>query len=253
MKTNIYVDGFNLYYGCLKDTPYRWLDLAKMSRAVLRPEHEINRIRYFTAKVQPTPDDASKPTRQNLYLRALRTIAGLTIHEGHFLAHPKWMPLYFGEDEKRPGPPLSPRPREARVLMKAPDGTGSIWRDLDADNTDGHLPLRPHPAFSRILKFEEKGSDVNLATYLLLDAFRKDFECAVVVSNDSDLTGPIHVVRRELGLAVGVVNPHPKPAIQLQRVAKFLLQLTPVVLSRSQFPARITDAHGRQITKPNSW
>ena len=30
MKTNIYIDGFNLYYGCVKDTPYKWLDLAKL-------------------------------------------------------------------------------------------------------------------------------------------------------------------------------------------------------------------------------
>jgi hypothetical protein len=37
-----------------------------------------------------------------------------------------------------------------------------------------------------VIKTEEKGSDVNLATYLLLDAFKQDCEAAVVISNDSD-------------------------------------------------------------------
>ncbi len=48
--TNIYVDGFNLYYGALKGTPYKWLDLDMLSR-LLVPGREIKRIRYFTAPV----------------------------------------------------------------------------------------------------------------------------------------------------------------------------------------------------------
>ncbi len=47
MKTNVYVDGFNLYYGSLKDTPYRWLDIAALCANIL-PNNIINRIRYFT-------------------------------------------------------------------------------------------------------------------------------------------------------------------------------------------------------------
>ena len=30
MITNVYIDGFNLYYRALKDTPFRWLDLRKL-------------------------------------------------------------------------------------------------------------------------------------------------------------------------------------------------------------------------------
>ncbi len=26
VKTNFYIDGFNLYYGAVKGTPYKWLD-----------------------------------------------------------------------------------------------------------------------------------------------------------------------------------------------------------------------------------
>ena len=31
MITNVYIDGFNLYYRALKDTPFRWLDLRKLA------------------------------------------------------------------------------------------------------------------------------------------------------------------------------------------------------------------------------
>ena len=48
MKTNIYIDGFNLYYGCIKGTSYKWLDVAKMCRLLL-PKDNIQRIKYFTA------------------------------------------------------------------------------------------------------------------------------------------------------------------------------------------------------------
>jgi hypothetical protein len=51
VKTNFYVDAFNLYYGSLKGIPDRWLDLDALFRAVF-PKNQINRIRYFTAIVE---------------------------------------------------------------------------------------------------------------------------------------------------------------------------------------------------------
>ena len=30
MKTTLYIDGFNLYYGVLKGSPYKWLDVVKL-------------------------------------------------------------------------------------------------------------------------------------------------------------------------------------------------------------------------------
>jgi len=43
MLTNVYVDGFNLYYGCLKGTPYKWLDLGALCQALLPPRTRISR------------------------------------------------------------------------------------------------------------------------------------------------------------------------------------------------------------------
>jgi hypothetical protein len=50
VKANVYVDGFSLYYAALKRTPYKWLDLRKLSPFML-PNDRIHRIRYFTANL----------------------------------------------------------------------------------------------------------------------------------------------------------------------------------------------------------
>lgn len=46
VKTNIYVDGFNLYFRCLQGTPCKWLDIAKMCQLLL-PHNTINEIKYL--------------------------------------------------------------------------------------------------------------------------------------------------------------------------------------------------------------
>jgi hypothetical protein len=103
-----------------------------------------------------------------------------------------------------------------------------------------------------VVNTEEKGSDVNLATYLLLDAFRRDCEAAVVITNDSDLKEPIEVAQTELGLAVGVVNPHPASRRSRALRPTFFKQLRPSALRASQFPPIISDAVG-EIHKPVAW
>ena len=100
VRTNVYVDGFNLYYGCLKGSRFKWLDLGRLC-ALLLPNYQIARIRYFTAKVRPRPDDPQKHIRQMVYLRALQTIPNLSIHYGHYLSHTVRMPLAH----PRPGGP----------------------------------------------------------------------------------------------------------------------------------------------------
>jgi hypothetical protein len=92
MRANVYVDAFNLDYGCLKGTPYRWVDLDTFCRQLL-PRDRIHRIRYFTAMVSGRSADPQQPQRQQIYLRALQTIPHLSVHLGHYLSHPVRMPL----------------------------------------------------------------------------------------------------------------------------------------------------------------
>jgi len=92
MKTYVYVDGFNLYYGAVKDTPYRWLNLRKLCDLLL-PGSKIEKIKYFTARIAARPNDPSQPTRQQMYLRALGTLPDLEIIYGSFLTFERSMPL----------------------------------------------------------------------------------------------------------------------------------------------------------------
>lgn len=86
MRTYVYIDGFNLYYGAVKDTPYKWLDLKALFSRILRSENKILAIKYYTAKVSARPGDPGGPTRQTIYLDALKAhIPELEITLGHFL------------------------------------------------------------------------------------------------------------------------------------------------------------------------
>ena len=76
-------------------------------------------------------------------------------------------------------------------------------------------PPKFGPPFVKVLDTEEKGSDVNLASYLLMDGFESQYEVAVVISNDSDLQLPIELVRTRLGKQIGVYDPSRKRSFQL--------------------------------------
>ncbi len=209
MRTNVYIDGFNLYYGAVKGTPYRWLDIDALSRRLLQPpRHLIHRVRYFTAAIAARPNDPQGPARQDAYLRALATLPTVSIHRGHFLTSYPQMRL-------------------------AADPTQAV----------------------QVIKTEEKGSDVNLATLLLADAFRGDAECFVLVTNDSDLAEPARLVCHELGKPVGIVNPHSAARRSRDLLAitpTFFKQLRPTAVASCQLPPLLTDADGT-ITKPAAW
>ena len=80
MRTAIYIDGFNLYYRAVRDTPYKWLNLKLVCQRLLRPEHQIVAIKYYTAPVSGKRDP-DQPIRQQTYLRALQaSIPELTVY-----------------------------------------------------------------------------------------------------------------------------------------------------------------------------
>ncbi|HEX8244282.1 MAG TPA: NYN domain-containing protein [Longimicrobium sp.] len=217
-RTYVYVDGFNLYYGALKGTPYRWLDLGALCRVVL-PRNDVQLIKYFTARVKPRPTKPDTAIDQQTYLRALGCLSSVKIYFGHYLSHVQRLPL--------------------------------------ATRGNGVLTVAGKVQFVAVLKEEEKGSDVNLAAHLLHDAHRGEFDVAVAITNDSDLATPIELVTRDLNLPVGVVNPHAERAgsrqsVQLRQVASFLRPLRSSALRRSQFPPVLADSNGT-FHKPLLW
>ena len=216
MRFNVYVDGLNLYYGALRGQPYRWLDIRRFAAELLRPDDEVHHVRYFTARVRSLPDDPDAPQRQAAYLRALRTLPGVSLHFGRFLV--------------------------TEPTMRRADGLGSV----------------------RVVRAEEKGTDVNLATHLLLDACDGDFEAALIVSNDSDLTGPVAEVQRRFGKSVGVALPvlnrdrdgNPRrPSRVLRESASFVRHIGDSrrrLLAACQLPVALADARGA-FARPAAW
>lgn len=204
----VYVDGFNLYYGAVKGTAYKWLDIQKMVQLIL-PKNQILKIKYFTALVNARPQDPDQPIRQQMYLRALRTIPNLEIIRGHFLSHTVWMTL--------------------------------------ANPSPGQNP------YVEVIKTEEKGSDVNIATHLLYDGVKNAYGVAILISNDSDLVEPINIVKKDLHKAVIVLNPNlVYPSQELKKSATFVKDIRQGVLAASQFPNTMQDKNGT-FTKPASW
>jgi len=117
------------------------------------------------------------------------------------------------------------------------------------------LPLTGTSPTKRVWvdRTEEKGSDVNLAAHLLRDAFMHRFEVAVLVTNDSDLVEPVRIVRVEMGLPVGILNPHEHHSKVLRPLATFVKRIRQSDLIASQFPDEIVGADGRIIRKPRDW
>ncbi len=213
LKTNFYIDGFNLSYRAVRGTEFQWLDLRCLCQT-LAPAHEVNRIRYFTAQLLSRGNSGNQTDRlnQSAYLRAITTIPNLTIHYGQFRER-----------------------RISRPLVSAIPG---------------------QPRFVEVWDTEEKGTDVNLASFLLLDGFDQEYEQAVVISNDADLALPIRMVRDNLRFPVGIVNPNQDPRAytpkELTDAATFVRRLRSGTLRNCQFPPELQDATG-VITKPAGW
>jgi len=110
----------------------------------------------------------------------------------------------------------------------------------------------PPPKKLQVIKTEEKGSDVNLASHLLLDAFTQQFDMAVVVTNDSDLYTPIEFVIQHVNRPVGILHPHQHPSAKLKTIATFIKPIREGVLKSSQFPVMLSDKNGT-FSKPIGW
>lgn len=219
MRTTIYVDGFNLYYRMLKSHPsLKWLNIKALAERVLSKDNKVTAVRYYTARVTGR-FDASAPRRQEIYLDALATIPEVSVHMGSFLSSEKFAELVH--------------PPEFRPQIEG-------------------LP-EPWPNVVKILKTEEKGSDVNLASHLLLDAFQDSFDVAAVLSNDTDLVEPMRIVTKILNKKVGLLSPVGNPSSQLRSVASFVRRLSRSDLAASQFDNPLPRIGEAQLVKPQEW
>lgn len=218
MRTVVYVDGYNLYYGLLRKTTLKWLDLFALFRDhVLGPETELIQVRYYTAPVLGRMCDSSEsPHRQRRYMQALRKMYPnhIAIIEGKILA-------------------TTPFQRLVQPIAEAPE-----------------LQM------VQVYDFNEKKTDVNLASDLIAGAWTGAYDQAVVCSNDTDLEAALATVRQHHpSIRLGPIAPipgddHRRISSDLSRHAHWSKPLSPVHLTKAQLPERI--AHSA-LRKPETW
>lgn len=218
IKTIVYIDGYNLYYGLLRKSKMKWLDIVKLfSEGILDKNAELTQVRYYTAPVLGRmSDDPMSTQRQRLYLQVLRKIYPhyLEIIQGKILA-------------------TTPYQRLVRPIAEA-----------------------PQLKIVQVYDFNEKKTDVNLASDLITGAWTAAYEQAVICSNDSDLEGALAVVKRHHPyLRIGVVAPiqsenyrHISGDLKKHSDWSKVLRISHV--AAAQLALRIPNS---KLQKPDSW
>lgn len=197
MNVGVYVDGLNLYYGgrslCGRSEPgWRWLDLRQLAIRLIKRRHDwlaqgavLSRLIYCTAFIDGQINREGR-MRQDAYIRALREHGSIDhLERGRFTT----------------------RVRSGLLATRGPHGrpivTGAHWPVLVRDAENRHIPDARFMV--SYLNVEEKGTDVNVASHLLVDVLERKIDAAIVISNDSDLRFPVQLCRRRV--PIGTVNP----------------------------------------------
>lgn len=238
MKTIVYVDGFNLYYSALKYNKFQWLDLEGLCREVLPSNCDIVKVKYFTAQVKDRSIGHGAAGRQQLYLKALQAHSqNIEIIKGHFAVHSKLSPL------------VTPGQKLDKAEISGRGGQISKW------NTDLFQRIKkwvddPGPRV-HIINTEEKGSDVNLAVHIVNDAWKNDYECCAVISNDSDLAEACRIARDERGKKVALITTWTqRPVGKLVKNSTFIRTAKKKAFENNQMPSPIP---GTSLHKPAKW
>ncbi|MEO6774732.1 MAG: NYN domain-containing protein [Kofleriaceae bacterium] len=215
VKVNVYVDGFNLYYRALKS--------QRAADGSLLKWLDLNKL---VSALLPA-----------YTIGRIRYFTAQVIALPSDPDAPQRQQIYFRALRTLPNVSIhlgyfSATKKWARLVTPLPDGTKTV----------------------QVHKTEEKGSDVNLASYLLLDGFNNDYDEAAVITNDSDLVEPIRIVRDSLKKPVLVLEPRSdgRRSKELKDVSTNQKPIRVGVLSASQFPPTLTDAVGT-FRKPPSW
>jgi len=245
MRVGVYVDGFNLYYGARKlcgrgTAGWRWLDIRSLidsavPRVWREREATLARVIYCTARVSGARNP-SAAADQAVYIRALKAHESVDeIEFGTFVSRAKFAPL------------VRPVPSTYQPTVVAPE-----WPLMLKDSITGN-DLPDVTFMVSYLHQEEKGSDVNVGTHLMLDVLQQSIDAAIVVSNDSDLKLPVREARKRV--PVGIVNPGPAQlAGDLRGTTTdgagghWWGQLSEARIRENQLPDPVNG-----ISKPNSW
>lgn len=197
MNVGVYIDGFNLYYGgrglCgRRAAGWRWLDLEALATTLINGRQDwvaggavLSRLVYCTAPISGVENPVGHG-EQDVYLKALSSHGTVThIEYGQYVSRVKRAPLAVEDAKKRP------------QLVRAQ------WPVMVQDRNQADVPDAVFMV--SYARREEKASDVNVASHLLVDTLDGNIQAAIVICNDSDLAFPVRETRQRIPL--GTVNP----------------------------------------------
>ena len=209
----IYVDGLNLYRQCLSGKPEIKWLDIKKLCDQLLPTHEVLEIKYFTALIKEPINKPGSQLRQRIYLRAL-------------VAQIPAIKIYLGKirvDTKR--------------YRLVPLSLGQ----------DGK------PVMVKVQKLEEKGTDVSIASHMVLDAAQSRSSMVVLISSDGDFAPTIQLIGERLTVATGLISPSQHITHPLKIANPSLTKVIRIdALKSSQMPDFMEDSIGT-IRRPESW
>ncbi len=209
-----YVDGYNLYYGLLKGTSCKWLDLVAFVGSFLRNDQELVAVKYFTAPIKTFPHDFAAVDRQKVYLQALSSFKLIEIVQG------------FYAKNKTLAPALDAKCRACDVVA------------------NGYVP---------VMKLEEKRSDVNLAVAAVTDAATDAADSFFFFTGDSDQVRTIEAIRNRFGKRVCVFNPHESFSVNLKTAASYYQNIRRDLPCQCQLADVVTLPNGRAVRRPDAW
>lgn len=170
-------------------------------------------------------------------------LGGELIKPGQRLAGTK----YFTSRVRRPPEKQKRQATYIEALETLPDLSIYLGKYTFADRICagcGHIDKVPM----------EKMTDVNIAVELLADAFQNTFDAAIVVSGDSDLTGPVAAVQRLFpNKGMIVAFPPARYTAQLAQTASAFVHIDRNMLAKSQLPPSVTKPGGIRLSCPAHW
>jgi uncharacterized LabA/DUF88 family protein len=232
---SVFIDGFNLYKGLLERRPsYKWLNLIALAEKLM-PEVEIQKVFYFTANVKERFPGDDAPRRQQTYLRVLEN-QGIDVIRGKFRRDKDWLRSVTTSRDGFSAPALRSNFGLTQVALNA-----------------ASMKAAPDAVKTHVYKMQEKGSDVNLASFLLRETFVEGTKNLLVITGDSDLVTPIKMAA-DFGAFVRTAIPNGRQnSDALNRVSSSILRIEESHLEGCLLPKTFFTPSGRQISPPREW
>jgi uncharacterized LabA/DUF88 family protein len=219
MKSIFFIDGLNMYHAIHKGfvhQKYKWLNLKDLAQNLIRKEDVLEKVMYFTAY---SNWDKFKEKRHRMYVSALSKYGVQPIIG-------KFIPVTKKFNKKN-----------NRIIS-----TGPYYYEYSVITDE-----------ITYATYEEKRTDVNIATWIIDFAYQKKYEHAYVVTADGDIAPAIEKVKQRFPkIKFTAVLPFGLKGKDICNACDDVIEITETDLQNALFPRKIGKGKG-VIVRPAAW